>query len=1339
MEENIQNGSCKPLTSDALIENIQMQSANIQDSVTETEVQNPKDGVKRKTGVRTKMKNEQSLPSENSPTVRSPKSKNRTKKSLKDKSSDPASSEMPESSKSSKKPSSGSSDAFSDISAKLNSSGNMRIPKQGRRSSVPNHNVELQSQNSASTDIPSPRLVNRKSSGYRSKTPDCQTTPNKPRHQGKRASSGKHCLKFEPYIPLFQVQQGLKRGEFIEGALRINPRNYEDAYVNSPDGKMDIYIGGMQDRNRALAGDIVVVQINPKQEWKVLCDAIKDYQEKTGESVADTVCVPIPSPPCKVHTPDKLLRSRPQSSNSWGSTFEEHGPDTLKILGVDKLAKQMEDFTLEHKRSKGKNKRRSKINQQSKENSSGRTSTSYSQESSEDHLDKVSPKLEDKTSLDVQSNIKATNFGKVDASSPEKNENSGAPTNLDPGYAEMVYPSCDMDKIGTFTLEIEQNSNTSKNWESEESAFNIVVSPEELLSVDGNSILEPQNKYEMDGSDSDFGGIIVPPGDLSGDEFTDSASVGSSQSQHMEQVLEDAEFLACQQDADNNNIVFDNVTNIVHQFNTMDIRGLAPTGSVPGREKSLELECRVQHGNAVPSLHPIEVNSESVVCSSVSEIQLSKVQSSSDENVDADPLIIGHFNQIEVEQNINESVVSQGGRKSKKKRKRKKQEKKESVSCNANVRIPNFDISSLTVEDIMRHPQWTRFIQKTGIVVHVLERKHSRIAAGHLKLCPDKNRNWALFSPNDSRVPRIMVPMSDCPPNFYNRSGDYSNVLFLAEIADWSETSTFARGKLIKCLGNSGDVEVETEGILVENAVDFSDFPNEVLDCLPQEPDWHVPDREVKSRRDFRKECVFTIDPATARDMDDAVSCTALDNGNYEVGVHIADVTYFVEEGSKLDLFAKERSTSVYLVQRVIPMLPRLLCDNLCSLNPGQDRLTFSVVWEMTPKGDICKQWIGRSVINSCSKLSYEHAQSMLENPERKEWNPSAFPPVYGDFTLNDIATRVYQLHLLAVQLREKRFYNGALRLDQVKLQFTLDAESGLPSGFNVFVHKDSNKLIEEFMLLANMSVAKHIYEAFPTLSLLRRHPAPQPKMMADIVSMCETMGVILDPSSSGALQSSIAQYKGDDYLSRAQTELLMHLISKPMNCALYFCTGVLEEPSMFHHYALNVPLYTHFTSPIRRYPDILVHRLLGASLRYNRPPGMAPEEMEKCAAHCNDKKYNAKKVSDQSAEIFLSAFIRKMGCVHAKAMVLGVMDHSFDCLILDMGIIKRAYCDKLPLLKKEFKRTHGVNQLNLFWKDPSLKTGLEQVIVMFALVDVTLATDKDYLQIRVTLRKPGT
>ncbi|GFV58149.1 DIS3-like exonuclease 2 [Trichonephila clavipes] len=1330
MEENISSKD-KTLAAKAHNGDFEIQSEDFQDLVTEAETQASRGAVKKKSSSRAKMKHEHTNSSENSPAGKNSKNKGRKSK---DKNIDP---------KVSKKPiSSGENDAFSDISAKLNSSDNMRSNKQNRRSSVPNHSAELQNvdhMSHAASTSQNPKIPDRKNSSCRSKTPESKTMHNKHQQQGKKASSCKRNLKFEPYIPLFQVQQGLKRGEFIEGALRINPRNYEDAYVNSPDGKMDIYIGGMQNRNRALAGDIVVVQINPKQEWKVLCDAIKDYQEKSGESIADTICVPVPSPPCKVHTPDKLLKSRPESSNSWRSTFEDQGPDTLKILGIEKLAKHLGDITISPKlSSKGKSKRKSKINQHSKENS-GRTSTSYSQESSEDCLDKTSPKF-DNSCHGLQTSTEYAGVEKTNDPGSSTAGNFNTLSGVEAGFADMVYPACDMNKIGTFDLEVKQNSDSSKAWETEESVVNIVISPEELLSIDGNSLIELQNTYENDGSESDFGGIIVPPEDLSGDEFTDSASVGSTQSNHIDQLLEDAAFLACQQDADNNNIVVDNNSiNVVNQLNNVDYQELTATRSVTSKDKSIELECRVQHGQAIPSLNTIEVNSESVVCSVVSEIPLSKIHSSSDENVNVEPLVIGHFNELDVVNNIQETTVPpNSNKKSRHRRRKKKKLEKEGVNAIANVSITR-DIHSLTVEEVMMHPNWSKFIQKTGKVVHVLERKHSRIAAGHLKLCPDKNKNWALFSPNDSRVPRIMVPLSDCPNNFYERHYDYASVLFLAEIIDWKETSTFATGKLVKCLGNTGNIEAETEGILIENAVDYTEFPSEVLECLPQDEKWYIPDHEIRSRKDFRKECIFTIDPATARDMDDAVSCSLLDNGNYEVGVHIADVTYFVEEGSKLDEFAKSRSTSVYLVQKVVPMLPRLLCDNLCSLNPGQDRLTYSVVWEMTSDGDICRHWIGRSVINSCSKLSYEHAQSMLENPDTKIWNASEYPQIFNGFTLNDIAKRIYQLHLLAMKLREKRFCNGALRLDQIKLQFTLDSESNLPSGFNVFVHKDSNKLIEDFMLLANMTIAEQIYKAFPSLSLLRRHPAPQPKMMEDIVSMCETMGIILDASSSGALQSSIAQYAGDDYLSLARTQLLMNLCSKPMNCALYFCTGVLEEPSMFHHYALNVPFYTHFTSPIRRYPDIIVHRLLGASLNYNPPPNLQPEEMEKCAIHCNDKKYNAKRVSDVSAELFLAAFIRKMGCVHSKGMVLGVMDHSFDCLILEMGIIKRVYCDKLPLLKREYKRSHGVSQLNLFWKDPFSSNGLEQVMVIFAMVDVIITTDKESLQIRVTLKKPGT
>lgn len=1256
-----------------------------------------------------------------------------------------------------------SSDMYSDISAKMNCSDNMRNAKGNRRASVPNHYQELRGADGASASNASPKqsfhTPDKKTSKHRSKTPECPNTSNKPQQQ-KKFPQQKRSTKFEPYIPLFQVQQGLKRGEFIEGALRINARNYEDAYVNSPDGKMDIYIGGMHDRNRALNGDLVAVQINPKQEWRVLCDAIKDYQEKGGESAVETAYVPISSPPCKVHTPDRLARSRPVSSNSWGSSAcGARLPDTLEILGVDKLAQQLEELSVAQSGSKKPRKRKPRLSKQCKDSASEKTSTSYSQESSEDCLDKkldVHFSQDQKDNLGITCNEKANDTVGVNTEKGFK-----ASSSANNGH-ETVYPACDMSEIGTFDLDIKQNSIALNTWESEGSAMNIVISPEDLLTIDGDSLLDPQNVYqfnEVDNSESENDVIIVPPGELSGDEFTDSASIGSSHSQHLDQVLEDVAFLACQQDADNNNVELDNIynQNVINQVSSSDFPSLYATqSSTTPREKSVELECRVQHNQTLPLLSCVNVHSDSVICSGVSEIQLSITHSSSEENEEGNPLIIEEFhvpdnlvnlcqpmltsNDISrpmvTSNNINELIPTSNTKKTRRRRRKKKQEKPE-VQQDANLSIISNDASTWTVEEIMKHPEWPRFIQRTGKIVHILERKHSCVAAGHLKLLPDKNPKRALFSPNDSRVPRIMVPMSDCPQNFFHRHHDYANYLFLAEIVEWNETSTFAAGRLIKCLGNSGDVEAQTEGILVENAVEYGEFPDAVLKCLPQEEIWQIPKKEIEKRRDFRQQCVFTIDPATARDMDDAVSCSRLDNGNYEVGVHIADVTYFVEQGTVLDKFASERSTSVYLIQKVIPMLPRLLCDNLCSLTPNNDRLTFSVVWEMSPEGKICNQWIGRSVINSCAKMSYEHAQSMIENP-REELCASEFPEVYGGFALSDISRRVNDLQYLAVKLREKRFEEGALRLDQVKLQFTLDKETGLPSGYSLYVQRDSNKLIEEFMLLANMSVAEHIYKAFPAISMLRRHPPPQMKPLEDTVAMCEAMGVIIDATSSGSLQTSIAHYSGDDYMSKARTELLTTLFSKPMNCALYFCTGVLEDEPMFRHYALNVPLYTHFTSPIRRYPDIIVHRLLGASLKYNSPPNMTPVQMEICAAHCNDKKVNAKKVSDQSAEMFLAAFIREISKVNAQAIIVGVMDHSFDCLILDMGIVKRVYCDKLPLLKKEFKRSHGVSRLNIFWKDPALQKGLEQVIVIFALVDVVLTVESESLVVKATLKKPG-
>ncbi|XP_058285948.1 DIS3-like exonuclease 2 [Hylobates moloch] len=472
-------------------------------------------------------------------------------------------------------------------------------------------------------------------------------------------------------------------------------------------------------------------------------------------------------------------------------------------------------------------------------------------------------------------------------------------------------------------------------------------------------------------------------------------------------------------------------------------------------------------------------------------------------------------------------------------------------------------------------------LQRSAKVVYILEKKHSRAATGFLKLLADKNselfRKYALFSPSDHRVPRIYVPLKDCPQDFVARPKDYANTLFICRIVDWKEDCNFALGQLAKSLGQAGEIEPETEGILTEYGVDFSDFSSEVLECLPQGLPWTIPPEEFSKRRDLRKDCIFTIDPSTARDLDDALSCKPLADGNFEVGVHIADVSYFVPEGSDLDKVAAERATSVYLVQKVVPMLPRLLCEELCSLNPMSDKLTFSVIWTLTPEGKILDEWFGRTVIRSCTKLSYEHAQSMIESPNEKI-PAKELPPISPEHSSEEVHQAVLNLHGIAKQLRQQRFVDGALRLDQLKLAFTLDHETGLPQGCHIYEYRDSNKLVEEFMLLANMAVAHKIHRAFPEQALLRRHPPPQTRMLNDLVEFCDQMGLPVDFSSAGALNKSLTQTFGDDKYSLARKEVLTNMCSRPMQMALYFCSGLLRDPAQFRHYALIMPLYTHFT-----------------------------------------------------------------------------------------------------------------------------------------------------------------
>ncbi|XP_040609052.1 DIS3-like exonuclease 2 isoform X1 [Mesocricetus auratus] len=650
------------------------------------------------------------------------------------------------------------------------------------------------------------------------------------------------------------------------------------------------------------------------------------------------------------------------------------------------------------------------------------------------------------------------------------------------------------------------------------------------------------------------------------------------------------------------------------------------------------------------------------------------------------------------------------------------------------------DENTPTSQDTRVLPE--KSLQKSAKVVYILEKKHSRAATGILKLLADKNsdliKKYALFSPSDHRVPRIYVPLKDCPQDFMTRPKDYTNTLFICRIIDWKEDCNFALGQLAKSLGQAGEIEPETEGILTEYGVDFSDFSSEVLECLPQSLPWTIPPDELGKRRDLRKDCIFTIDPSTARDLDDALSCRPLTDGTFEVGVHIADVSYFVPEGSSLDVVAAERATSVYLVQKVVPMLPRLLCEELCSLNPMTDKLTFSVIWKLTPEGKILEEWFGRTVIRSCTKLSYDHAQSMIENPTEKI-PKEELPPISPEHSSEEVHQAVLNLHSIAKQLRQQRFVDGALRLDQLKLAFTLDHETGMPQGCHIYEYRDSNKLVEEFMLLANMAVAHKIFRTFPEQALLRRHPPPQTKMLSDLVEFCDQMGLPMDVSSAGALNKSLTKTFGDDKYSLARKEVLTNMYSRPMQMALYFCSGMLQDQAQFRHYALNVPLYTHFTSPIRRFADVIVHRLLAAALGYSERPDVEPDTLQKQADHCNDRRMASKRVQELSIGLFFAVLVRESGPLESEAMVMGVLNQAFDVLVLRFGVQKRIYCNALALRSYHFQKVGKKPELTLLWEPDDLEEEpTQQVITIFSLVDVVLQAEATALKYSAVLKRPG-
>lgn len=419
------------------------------------------------------------------------------------------------------------------------------------------------------------------------------------------------------------------------------------------------------------------------------------------------------------------------------------------------------------------------------------------------------------------------------------------------------------------------------------------------------------------------------------------------------------------------------------------------------------------------------------------------------------------------------------------------------------------------------------------------------------------------------------------------------------EIEKWAQKADSPEGKIIKVLGKPGEHETEMQSILAASGLANSQFPKEVAEYA-NNLDTSIQKEEIKKRRDMRDELTFTIDPADAKDFDDALSFRKLENGNYLIGIHIADVSHYVTPGSVLDEEAFERGTSIYLVDRTVPMLPEVLSNQACSLRPNEDKYTFSAVFELNEKAQVVEQWFGKTVIQSDARFAYEEVQHVIETQELEI--PKEISGTGKAYKIKpEIADAVLKMNELAVKLRSTRMKHGAIGFDTTEVKFNLD-ENKEPVGIYFKVQKEANKLIEEFMLLTNRKVSEFVSKQEPKKTFVYRcHDEPDGEKLAALRDLVKRFGYTLNlKDKSTTTQSLNSLLEG---VSGKKEETLVSTVAMRAMSKAYYSTQNIG------HYGLAFEYYSHFTSPIRRYPDIMAHRLLQHYLEGGKPPNPEPYE----------------------------------------------------------------------------------------------------------------------------------
>jgi exosome complex exonuclease DIS3/RRP44 len=611
-------------------------------------------------------------------------------------------------------------------------------------------------------------------------------------------------------------------------------------------------------------------------------------------------------------------------------------------------------------------------------------------------------------------------------------------------------------------------------------------------------------------------------------------------------------------------------------------------------------------------------------------------------------------------------------------------------------------------------------LKPTGRVVGIIQRNWRKYCGS---LEPPRSetdvKSSSLFVPVDRKIPKIKIQ---------TRQQDIlMDKRILVAIDSWPLDSKYPLGHYVKTLGVIGDKETETNVLLIEHDIPCDQFSEQVMKCLPAE-DWKITEENSKGRTDLRHLPVMSIDPPNCKDIDDALHASLLENGNLQLGVHIADVTHFVHPGSALDEEAANRGTSTYLVDRRLDMLPGLLTTKLCSLTDVEDHFAFSVLWEVKLEDNdvhIVDVTFCKSIIRSVASLSYQQAQVLLDDPEAGTILSSSAPKGSTKSKSKEVqrnwllGSGIKTLNTIAKKLRAKRIEAGALTLASPEVRFVLDTETQNPLDVQMYALRETNALVEEFMLLANITVSKKIVRHFPTFSLLRRHPAPSKRQFDLLCSQARSVGLDLKVESSKKLQDSLDQAEINTTITKVMSKnfnkLLRILCTRCMMPASYFSSGEVT-PKEFHHYGLAAPIYTHFTSPIRRYADVVVHRLLGAAIGVNPLPEYLENKnhLHEITENLN-RRHHAAQLAGRASVTLHTLLYFKAHPTTTDAMITKVKNNGVGVLLPRFGIegmiflctkeeeqdrnLVRYDADKheLILLKEPHKRTLKVfDQINV-------------------------------------------